>query len=134
MAQIQRLTRNSTLYASATMTQTTSGSAVSTSTSVQPITNQANNYNGPMTVFLDVTTATGTSPTLDLTIEGRVSSSGAWTTLAPASGWTQVTSTTGTQARTYLGPLPGELRAKFTIGGTTPTYVASVTAVQSTGA
>lgn len=120
--------KNLTLFASAARTATTNGSAVSLKKRSKPITNDSEGYNRHMMVFLDVTAASGTSPTLDLTVEGRVTGSDNWITLTPASAWTQATAATE-QVRRYEGPLPDEIRAVATIGGTSPSFTFSVKAV-----
>lgn len=68
--------------------------------------------------FLDVTAASGTTPTLDVDIESLDPVSGKWFVVG---SFAQKT-TTGTE-RLSLGVVPDEvLRANATIGGTTPSF------------
>lgn len=70
---------------------------------------------------LDVTAASGTSPTLDVTIQGQ-DSSGSWFDLV------SYTQATGVTAATKAVPLAGrKVRAKWTVGGTSPSFTFSVT-------
>lgn len=79
---------------------------------------------------LHVTAASGTTPTLDVTIEHSVNGSSSWSTLAT---FTQVTTSTaservvvaaGTSVRRYL-------RAVVTIAGTSPSYTVAVAFARS---
>lgn len=86
--------------------------------------------------FLNISAASGTSPTLDAKIQGKDPVSGSYYDLAAFSQKT----TTGT-ARVVVGlgavddnntdavgncPLPHVIRASWTIGGTTPSFTFSV--------
>lgn len=86
--------------------------------------------------FLDVTAASGTSPTLDVTIEGKDPVSSSYFELV---AFTQKTATGTGRVVIGLGavddantdnvavvPLPYIIRAKATIGGTTPSFTYSV--------
>lgn len=67
---------------------------------------------------LDVTTADGTTPTLDVKLQGRVNADAPWTDLG---SFAQVTSVSDTaRAFTTLGY--DEARWVFTVGGTTPSF------------
>jgi len=85
-------------------------------------------YDGDVVFLLDSAAGTGTSPTLDVTIEDSADNS----SFAAITGaaFTQVTTTASAQklvvnkdgARRYV-------RVKYTIGGTTPSFTFSVNAV-----
>lgn len=116
-----------TLLASAARTSTTTGDPVSTLKGpAKVITGESDGFNGTMLVVLNVTAAA--AGTLDLTIEGSIDNGTTWVTLAPASSWTQVTTTPGKQSRTYAGPIPPMIRAVGT-QATTPNHTYSVTAL-----
>lgn len=116
-----------TLKSSAAETASTNGSAVGTSLATLPITGDNAGFTRHATVFLDITASGGTTPTLDIVIQGRVNGSGAWTTL-PGGSFSRKTGT-GTDAIRIDGPLPVELRYSSTITGTTPTFTYSLSAV-----
>lgn len=118
-----------TLFASAARTATTNGGAVGTGKALKPITQDADGFNRHAMVFVDCTAASGTTPTMDLVIQGRLSGSDAWITLAPSAAFTQVTAAGQQQSRRIEGPLPPEIRAVATLGGTTPSFTFSVKAV-----
>lgn len=117
-----------TIFASAARTATANGSVATTSGRSLPITEDNVGFTRHAMVFLDITAVSGTSPTLDFTLEGRTSGSDAWMTLTASSAWTQATAA-GEQVRRYEGPLPPEIRGVATIGGTTPSFTFSVRAV-----
>lgn len=111
------------LLASGARTSTSQGSAVSVlSGSSRPITGTAGDTPDYLAVQLTSTVASGT---LDLTIEGSMDGTN-YATLTPSAAWTQVT-TTGVQHRYYLG-VPKFVRAKYTIGGASPTHTFKVDA------
>lgn len=115
------------LLASATRTATATGTGVGTGSSNKPVTGSQSGLNRHMNVFQSVGTVSGTSPTLDLDIEGSFDGGTTWyelTALAgtAASNWTQVTASTNKQVRRYEGPIPPMIRAVATIGGTTPSF------------
>lgn len=120
-------TKVATLFASAARTATASGDAVSTGLRSQPITGENEGFSRHAMVFLDITAASGTSPTLDLTVEGRLTSADNWIPLTLSSAFTQATAA-GEQVRRIEGPLPAEIRGVATIGGTTPSFTFSVKA------
>lgn len=69
---------------------------------------------------LDVTVASGTTPTLNVTIQGQ-DAAGAWFTLGT------FTQATGVTAQTIAVPVAGRnIRASWTIAGTTPSFTFSV--------
>ena len=85
-------------------------------------------YDGDVVFLLDSAAGTGTSPTLDVTIEDSADNS-SFAAITDAA-FTQVTGTASAQklvvnkdsARRYV-------RVKYTIGGTTPSFTFSVNAV-----
>lgn len=95
------------LKASGAQTVSTNGSAVE-------------NEGGALSLTLAVTAASGTSPTLDITIQGSDDAS-TWYTLGT---FTQKT-TTGTEKRAF--PAAPYVRYASTIGGTTPSFTYSIT-------
>jgi hypothetical protein len=76
---------------------------------------------GTARLLLDVTAASGTTPTLDVAIQTSKDNS-TWRAVA---AFAQKT-TTGTELKSFTG-LDRFVRAVFTIGGTTPSFTASVT-------
>lgn len=72
---------------------------------------------------LDVTAVTGTSPTLDITIEEFDPGSGNW--IDTGLSFTQVTAT-GSQRVVHNPVLSAQHRAVWTIGGTTPSFTFSL--------
>jgi len=85
-------------------------------------------YDGDVVFLLDSAAGTGTSPTLDVTIEDSADDS-SFAAITDAA-FTQVTGTASAQklvvnkdsARRYV-------RVKYTIGGTTPSFTFSVNAI-----
>lgn len=90
-------------------------------------------------LFVEVGTVSGTSPTLDITLEGKDSVGAQWHAM-PNAAMTQITATGRAYFRLYPGAttdagvaadgnLPNEWRVVGTIGGTaTPTFQYSVSA------
>ena len=110
-----------TLLSSATNTSTTTGSWVSTIKGpTQPILGGSEGYD-KMSVYQTIGTVSGTTPTLDLTIEGSLDGGTTAFTLTPNQAWTQVTSSTNKQVRHYKD-LPPLVRAVATIAGSSPTF------------
>lgn len=97
-----------TLFASATIIVTTNGDAVDV-------------RNGCLALTLDVTAASGTTPTLDVAIQTRKDSSDSWRAIA---SFTQKT-TTGSERKCFAG-CDRQVRAVLTVGGTTPSFTCSV--------
>lgn len=121
------VTKVVTLLASSARTASADGSATGTSLATYPITGDNKGFTQAAKVFLDCTASSGTTPTLDVVIQGRTSASGTWITLDGAR-FNRLT-TTGTECLTIDGPLPPELRASATIGGSSPSFTFSVIAV-----
>jgi len=74
------------------------------------------------TAYLDVTAASGTTPTLDVVIEEKDATSGKYFVIAT---FTQEVGV-ATQKQPVPGIQSGILRARATIGGTTPDFTFSV--------
>lgn len=72
---------------------------------------------------LNVTAASGTSPTLDVVIEESADGD-VWTTLQT---FTQKTAV-GTEVVRVSNPFHNKLRIKFTVGGTSPSFTAEMKA------
>lgn len=72
-------------------------------------------------VQLNVTAASGT-PTLDVVVEDTLDGGANWNTLVTFSQKTG----TGHQVVDYSGPFADRIRARWTIGGTTPSFTFSV--------
>ena len=95
---------------------------------------QSNVFARGITVIVDITAITGTTPTLTVTIEGKDPVSGKYYTLLASTALNAV----GTTAlRIYPGlavaansaanlPLPKTYRVRTTIGGTTPAVTAKI--------
>jgi hypothetical protein len=79
---------------------------------------------GPGVLYLDVTAASGTTPTLDIDLEVKDPLSGQWFTLVSL---TQATGVTTQRLATGLADLADVVfRAVWTIGGTTPDFTFSL--------
>lgn len=81
---------------------------------------------GPYNTFrltLNVTDASGTTPTMTVTIQTSADGSTNWTTLGTAFN---AATAVGTQ-RKVLSGADRFIRAQYTIGGTTPSFTFSVT-------
>lgn len=78
--------------------------------------------------FLDVTAASGTSPTLDVVIKTKDPASGKWFEL------TSFTQATGikTEIKSIANGLGSEIAVFYTIGGTSPSFTFSLGAVLKT--
>ena len=122
------VTKVETLFASAARTASANGSAVTTSLRTGAITNDNVGFTRHAMVFLDTTAVSGSSPTLDFKLEGRVTGSDNWLDLTASSAWTQVTAA-NEQVRRYEGPLPPEIRGVATIGGSSPSFTFSAKVV-----
>lgn len=75
--------------------------------------------------YLDVTAASGTTPTLDIDIQAWDPVSGKYFTVV---SFTQATGTT-TERKTIANCPDGWLRANVTIGGTSPSFTYSLSMV-----
>jgi hypothetical protein len=96
------------LFASAARTASANGTAVETD-------------KGVLRLLLDCTAASGTTPTLDITIETRANSSDTYRSVGT---FTQVTA--AGSARKCFSGCDREVRAVATIGGTTPSFTFSL--------
>lgn len=81
---------------------------------------------GTLRVFLDVTAASGTTPTLDVKFQTRKDAADAWRDIEPTQALTQKTAV-GTQRKVISG-CDRQTRCVATIGGTTPSFTFSVVA------
>jgi hypothetical protein len=91
------------------------------------------NYDGRgIELTLDITAASGTTPTLDVKIQGKDEVSDTYTDI-PGAAFTQKTAAGDDKLTIYPGiavvanesvnlPCPGTIRAVCTIGGTTPSF------------
>lgn len=79
-------------------------------------------------VDINVTAASGTSPTLDGKLQHSPDGGTTWIDLVAI---TQKT-TTGTESKTASAPTSGLVRFNYTIGGTTPSFTFSVSLYRST--
>lgn len=78
--------------------------------------------NGLAAVMLSAAAGTGTTPTLDVTIQDSVDGSTGWTNITGAA-FTQVTTADSAQKiGVNLDACRGFIRASWTIGGTTPSF------------
>lgn len=76
-----------------------------------------------LTIHLSVAAASGTTPTLDVSVEWSVNGGFTWHAADPADAFTQIT-TTGDVAKSF--EIKGSLyRLVWTIGGTTPSFTFS---------
>lgn len=111
------LTQNA-LHPTAARTTTTNGSAV-----------DVRAQKGIAAVLLDSAAGTGTTPTLDVKIQDSADGSTGWADIAGAA-FTQVTNAASQQKiGVDLDSCRGYIRAVATIGGTTPSFTFSVTAL-----
>lgn len=105
------------LLAPAARTSSSSGSAVN----IRPY---ALGEFAPLKVFLSVGAASGTSPTLDVTIQQSPDGSTGWTTVG---SFTQMTGTGSQEIR--VTPTQPYIRVAYTIAGTSPSFTFHVTAL-----
>jgi hypothetical protein len=104
----------------ATAARTTTGSA--TGVDVQA-------RDGDLYLVLDSAAGTGTTPTLDVTVESSDTLGGAYTAITGAA-FTRVTTTASQQSLTISKDEARRfIRVTYTIGGTTPSFTFSVNAV-----
>ena len=75
-------------------------------------------------VQLNATVVTGTTPTLDVVIEDTVDGGTTWNTIGT---FTQLTAA-GRQVINVTSPFTDSVRARWTIGGTTPSFTFAVDA------
>lgn len=101
--------------------------AISTNTTGSAVDNAAGTTNGGV-AHLHVTTASGTSPTCDTVVEHSTNNS-TWSTLAT---FTQATSVTSQRVTVAAGTTVHRyLRAKSTLGGTSPNFTIAVAFARS---
>lgn len=117
------------------MDKTIFSSAARTSTENSSAVDSPRGFRG-VVLHLDVTAASGTTPTLDVKIQGQDTLSGNWFDL-PGASFTQKTTTGSDELYIYPGTaetanekvsysLPNNFRAVATIGGTTPSFTFSL--------
>ena len=80
---------------------------------------------GPFAFVLDVTAYSGTTPTLDVDIEGYDPLSDKWLVLT---SFTQVGEATGNELKTLDNIAFARIRAAWTLAGTTPDYTFTIAA------
>ena len=80
--------------------------------------------NQPLRVQLDVTAASGTTPTLNVFVEDSLDGGVTWNSVGT---FTQRT-TTGREAINIQTPFADQLRVRWALGGTTPSFTFSVIA------
>lgn len=78
-----------------------------------------------LNVQLDVTAQSGTTPTLDVTVEWSPDGGTTWAKGDGPDAFTQITTTIGTKIKQFLIKAP-VYRIVWTIAGTTPSYTFSV--------
>lgn len=71
---------------------------------------------------LNVTAASGTTPTLDVLVEDSVDGGATWNTLV---AFTQATAVTR-EVKNITTPFGDQLRVRWTVGGTTPSFTFAV--------
>lgn len=77
-----------------------------------------------------LTAHSGTTPTLDLTVEWTDDGGSTFYSADPADAFTQLTTTDKSIVKTFVRKAPG-YRIKWTIAGTTPSYTFSVGAARA---
>jgi hypothetical protein len=96
--------------------------------------NMSNTDGWGVTVVVDITAISGTTPTLTVVIEGLDEASGKWYTLLSSAALNAVATTVlrvfpaGTAAANSIAnlPLPMQWRVHATVAGTTPAVTATV--------
>lgn len=86
-------------------------------------------FDGDLLLLLDSSVGTGTSPTLDVTLEE--SSDDSTFTALSGSAFSQVTDSSASQQKLAINKDAAKryVRVKYTLGGTTPSFTFSVNAV-----
>lgn len=89
------------------------------------------NYAAPavMSLAVNVTAVSGTTPTLDLTVEWSTDAGATWYKAQPVDSLTQITAV-GTVVKAFTPKAP-HFRLVWTIGGTTPSFTFAVDEVES---
>lgn len=82
-------------------------------------------------LFLDVSAAGGTTPTLDLKVQEKIPGTSTWVDV-PNGAFTQSTGVVGRRLA-LSAPLSRTARLSWTIAGTTPSFTFSVAAVKRRG-
>ncbi len=77
-----------------------------------------------LAVTLDITAASGTTPSMTVTIEDSPTGTGQWTQLAAFPAQTAA----GTNVQRITGAVHDYIRARWTITGTTPSFTFSLRA------
>lgn len=84
-----------------------------------------------LTVLIDVTAASGTTPTLDFTLQAASTATATtfhdWPTVGPFGHAAMTQITAAGQAQYIFGGIGQYVRMKYTIGGTSPSFTFSVT-------
>ncbi len=106
----ETLAAGSGSVASAAVTTTTTGSAFSTA------------QDDSINATLVISAASGTTPTLDVTLETTADGTNYYTV-----GTFAQQTTTQTGLARIFGPLGATCRWKFTVGGTTPSFTCAIT-------
>lgn len=84
-----------------------------------------------LNLLIDVTAASGTSPTLDLTVEWYHDAAAVWSRADPADAFTQITAA-GVKVKQFS--IKGNLyRIVWAIGGTSPSFTFSATEYITSG-
>ncbi len=110
------------LRATAAITATGQGSSVDVRT-----------RKGIGVIILDCAAGTGTTPTLDITIQDSADGSTGWANVTGAA-FTQVTTVASRQTLVFdFDACRGYIRVSETVGGTTPSFTRSINAVSLTG-
>ena len=118
--------RVQTLLAAAAVTTTQTGSAVSLAKYSKPITNENDGFNRSLSVAVDCTVTAGGGSVLH-TVQGKFGST--WIALTPLTAHTTASTVAdGSGFRTYLGPVPLEIRSLATVTGSV-TFSSTVTAI-----
>lgn len=84
----------------------------------------ASGYAGDVVLAVHVTAASGTSPTLNVSLEESADGSGSWTAIT-GSGITQLTA--AGNALAYAAPSKSFVRVTATVAGTTPSFTFKAT-------
>ncbi len=116
------------LVPAAALTATGNGAAIDLLGDITVSPSAAVNYDGDLVCLLDSAAGTGTTPTLDIKLQH--SDDNSTFTDVTNGAFAQVTGTGSLQKLTVdVGGLKRYVRAVHTLGGTTPSFVASLQAV-----
>lgn len=116
-----------TLLDTGSVAATQTGTAYSLATSgTKPVTGSQEGCVNRLSVAVNLTVTAGNG-TVDVAVQGKYGDN--WHTLTPSSAWTSaVTLTDGSGVRTFLGPVPMEIRGLATLTGTA-TFDATMVAI-----